>query len=109
MSERRPAFERRRQGGEVDGLQSWASDIDACPLIRGRTVVVSMAGVTSAFARHGLGRRYVGAIVIGANATAVAPVASTPAVADAAGVDSSEYVRLTCSASVTADFTLWVF
>jgi len=65
-------------------------------------VDVVLAAATTGFARHGLGRRYVGGIVIGTTVAHASNIAvATPAVAATAGYDPAIYVYVLANGAYT--------
>ena len=104
---RTPSVANAPSGADVTGF---AREVSQCPLLSGRLVDVTFAGVSIEQARHGLGRRYQGAFVVGLNASHSGNIgALTPASAAANSVDPATHVAVVTDTSFTGTVRLWVF
>lgn len=85
-----------------------------CPIVNGRVVSVTFSASSTAQVRHGLGRRYAGAIVIGQTAQHTQSISAVdPATWELSGNDPTVYLGVAAGSSggVTYSGTvyLWVF
>ena len=72
-------------------------------------VDVTFAAATSAIARHGLKRRYIGGVVIGVSAAHASNIAcGTPESATANGYDPTIYVLVTANGAYTGTVRVWM-
>ena len=105
VTARNPSIRISNVGGNVRGsdLVDFARQAGEQPVY----VAVVFSSATTATARHGLGRRYVGGMVISATAAHASNiVVATPEVAEAAGIDPAVYVYLLASTSYTGTVTV---
>lgn len=76
-------------------------------------VTVTFSAATAAVARHGMGRRYLGGVIIWQSAQHTQSISVVdPAVAEASGYDTSKYILVQAGSSGGATFTgnvrVWV-
>lgn len=80
------------------------------PILAGRLVDLEFATSNLEVVRHGLGRRYRGAIVVGASTGHDEDLTViTPQAASTAGYDPATYVVVSTQANYTGTVRLWVF
>lgn len=88
----------------------FAREVRENPLVSGRLVDIEFATSSLEAARHGLGRRYRGAIVVGASTGHDEDLTViTPQAAASAGYDPATYVVVSTQANYTGTVRLWVF
>ena len=72
-------------------------------------VDVTFAAATAAVARHGLGRRYSGGVIVGVSAAHASNIAvATPESATANGYDPNVYVLVTANTAFTGTVRVWM-
>lgn len=95
-----------------DDAIDFARDVRENPLISGRLVDVAFSADNLATARHGLGRRLRGGLVVGASTGHTDDLTViTPEAADAAGAayDPDTLVTVSTQSNYTGTIRVWVF
>jgi hypothetical protein len=87
--------------------------VDVARLLGAEAVDVDVvfSAASDAIARHGLGRKYLGAVVIGITAghTSGFIAAATPETTRSNGYDPDTFILVKASAAYTGTVRLWVF
>lgn len=105
---RGPSFKIPSVAGAIKGADAvdFVRRVGAEP----RDVDVTFAAATTAIARHGLGRRYVGGSVIGVSAAHASNIApATPESAAANGYDPNTHIVVTAMTAYTGTVRVRVF
>lgn len=107
MSDRRTALRPAALGGQLDR----ESQLARSQALNARDVQVTFAAASTAYVRHGLGRRYVGGWCVGqtTSGTTVAVNLGSAALCQAAGYDPAVYAQVKASANNSETFKLKVF
>lgn len=111
MADRQSSFSQRALGDGLTGSANVILDVQRSAIVRGRLVTAAFSAATSVDAKHGLGRRYQGAFVVGQNTGTRVFIVQLPE----DGSDPNTFVSVFAydwagaNTAVTADVNLWVF
>lgn len=97
------------KNGDATLYEMWR-ELSLKRILAGNLVSGSVTSASSTLLNHGLGRKYIGALVVGNNGTAaVHPQRPAETDAETNGDSSSNILVKFFPASSTLEFNLWVF
>lgn len=99
----------QRKPGLKDPAADQFDQLSKVSLLDGRELDVAFEASILLVTRHGLGRAFRGAIVVGQSDISQRISSATPQAVQLAGFDPTTHIALYCSAATSMTVRLWVF